>query len=298
MTDRIEAYSSFARVMETGNFSSAGRLLGISQSTVSKHIAGLETVLGTQLFVRTTRRINPTPEAWQIYEHIQHMLESFETAHALIKGEQPEAVGILRIAMPISLGRKIIIPLLPSFLERNPALTIDTVLSDEEKDLVGEHLELALVSKAPTEGSLITRRLCVFEWRIVATPGYLEKYGVPNDPIELERHAIVVPKFLPNQRLEFESENGRQAIDLSSRLFTNSEDVAYDAALEGTTIAVIPSWLCDTDIRQKKMISLLTDYYLPPIKVDVIYPQTRFLSRRARNFIDFMVTKLSGGSVF
>ncbi|WP_458733129.1 LysR family transcriptional regulator [Sphingobium xenophagum] len=293
MTDRIEAYAAFARLMELGSFSAAGRQLGISQSTVSKHVAGLENSLGVQLFTRTTRRISPTPEASRIYEHVQHMLDSVETAHALVKGQQPEAAGLLRLALPESLGRTLLFPLVRSFMAAHPLISLDAVLSDNVKDIVAEGLELAITTAAPTEGSLITRTLRVFEWAVVASPAYLAAHGAPESAIDLEAHEIVRSTRNASGRLEFDSENGRQVVQLSGRLCTNSDEAAYQAAVAGDGIAIVPSWLIDDDVRDKKIRRLLPDYYLPPITVTVIYPQTRFLSRRARSFIDHIATAVA-----
>jgi DNA-binding transcriptional LysR family regulator len=293
MTDRIEAYAAFARLMELGSFSAAGRQLGISQSTVSKHVAGLENSLGVQLFTRTTRRISPTPEAARIYEHVQHMLDAVETAHALVKGQQPEAAGLLRLALPDSLGRSLIFPLVRSFMHTHPMISVDAILTDQVKDIVTEGFELAVTTTAPTEGSLITRTIRVFEWSVVASPAYLAAHGTPESAIDLEDHEIVRATRMANSRLEFDSENGRQVVQLTGRLCTNSDEAAYQAAAAGDGIAIIPSWLIEEDVRDGKMVRLLKDYYLPPIPVTVIYPQTRFLSRRARSFIDYIATAVA-----
>lgn len=293
MTDRIEAYAAFARTMELGTFSAAGRQLGISQSTVSKHIAALEDKLGVQLFTRTTRRMSATPEAARIYEHVQRMLDAMETAHALVKGQQPEASGLLRLALPHSLGLSLVVPAIHRFMAAYPLITVDALLVDRIDDMVAQGFELAIVTSPPTEASLVTRTIRVVEWRVVASSAYLATHGTPDSPIDLEQHEIIRSSPMNNGHLEFDSENGRQVVELNGRFFTNSDAAAYEAALAGEGIAIVPAWLADADILQGKMMALLPDYYLPTISVIVIYPQTRFLSRRARSFIDFLASQLA-----
>jgi DNA-binding transcriptional LysR family regulator len=289
MTDRIEAFAAFARMMELGSFSAVGRQLGISQSTVSKHIASLESDFGTQLFLRTTRRISPTAEASRVYEHVQRMLDALESARAAVRGQQPEASGVLRVALPVSLGRSLVIPLLPAFLDENPLLTVEAILSDGVRDLVAEGFELAIVTSTPAEGSMMTRTLRVFEWAVVASPDYLSTHPKPEEAIDLERHDVIRTNRFDNSPVDFESENGRQAIRISGRLSTNSDEAAYQLALAGAGIAIVPSWLAEADTAAGRIVPLLPDHYLPPIPISYIYPQTRFLSRRARSFIDFLV---------
>lgn len=289
MTDRIEAYTAFARMMEVGSFSAVGRQMGITQSRVSKHIAALESAFGVQLFQRTTRRISPTPEASRIYEHVQRMLDAVETTHALVRGQQPEASGTFRVALPVSLGRALIFPLLPAFLEAHPQMTVEAIFVDGVRDLVSEGFELAIVTTPPTEGSLITRSLRVFEWAVVASPAYLARCPAPEEAIDLETHEIIRSTRYTASRLDFDSDNGRQAIRLNGRLCTNSDEAAYQAALLGEGIAIIPGWLVGGDVAAGRIVTLLADYHLPPIPVSFVYPQTRFLSRRARSFIDFIL---------
>lgn len=293
MTDRIEAYAAFARLMELGSFSAAGRQLGISQSTVSKHVAGLENKLGVQLFTRTTRRISPTPEAAKIYEHVQRMLDAVDTTHALVKGQEPEATGLLRLALPDSLGRSLMFPLLRSFMNAHPMISVDAILTDQWKDIVAEGLELAVTTATPSEGSLIMRTIRVFEWWVVAAPAYLSAQGTPETAIDLESHEIIRSSRTATGRVEFDSENGRQVVQLTGRLYTSSDEAAYQAALAGGGIAIVPSWLAQSDVNSGTMTRLIGEYYLPAITVSVVYPQTRFLSRRARSFIDYIVAAVA-----
>ncbi len=296
MTDRIEAYAAFARMMELGSFSSVGRAMRISQSTVSKHIAGLEAELGVQLFHRTTRRISPTPEAGRILEHVQRMLESVDTARAVSRGEDPETTGHLRMALPTSLGRSQILPLVPEFLRRHPLVSVEAIVTDEVPDLVAQGFELAIVATAPRGGAVVSRVLRTFEWVVAAAPSYLEAHGVPETPVDLESRLLVVSTRLGDRVIEFDSEYGRQAVRVDGRFMTNSEEAAQDAARAGTGIAILPSWLAQPDIQAGRLVALLGDYYLAPIPVSLIYPQTRFLSRRARSFIDYIAPELSRGA--
>ncbi len=290
--DSIEAYTAFLRMMELGNFTAVGRQLGISQSTVSKHIAALEAEFRVQLFVRTTRKISPTIEAVELQEHVQRLLEQVEAVRAVALGQRPEARGMLRVAMPESLGRSRIMPILPMFLDRYPQITVEAILTDSDPDLVREGFELAIAVGDPTTPSLVSRALRVFDRIVIAAPSYLSRRGVPHMPSDLDDHDVIVTAGAGTGRAVFDSENGRQVIDLVGRLHTNSDQAAYDAAAAGHGIAIVPGWLLERAAPSQIMV-LLSDYSLPTIPVFVTYPQTRFLSRRARLFIDFLVQEIA-----
>ncbi|RZL98723.1 MAG: LysR family transcriptional regulator, partial [Sphingomonas sp.] len=96
----LAAYTAFARAFELGSFSATGRELGLTQSTVSKHIAALEVELGVQLFARTTRKLNPTLEAERLYEGVQHLLDAADAIHSSVGGARAEPTGLLRMTLP------------------------------------------------------------------------------------------------------------------------------------------------------------------------------------------------------
>lgn len=295
MTDRIEAYAAFSKMMELGSFSAAGRALGIGQSTVSKHIAGLEAEFGVQLFHRTTRQLRPTMEADRIHEYVQQMLDAVETAHAVVKGQQPEARGLLRIAVPPSLGRRLVLPLVHDFLAENPLVAIEVVETATLPDLAAEGFELAVTTDTPLDGPLIVRTVRRFEWLVVASPAYIEKKGLPETAIDLENHDVACAPWMVDGALAFDSENGRQAIRVACRFSTNSDEAAYESALDGRCIAIVPTWLPVEDIAQDRIRVLLSEYFLPSIAVSIIYPQSRYPSRRARTFIDLLASRMIQG---
>lgn len=265
----------------------------ISQSTVSKHIGALEDHFKVQLFTRTTRRLSPTPEAYRILEHVRRMLDALDAAQATIKGELPEASGTIRVAIPRSLGRSRLLPQLPTFLRKCPRITVEVNLVEDAKNLLAEGFDLVITTSVPKEGSAVSRSIKVFQWMLAASPAYLARFGVPATPMDLEEHELILPSRFSDGFLEFDSEDGRQAIQVQRKLIVNCEESVYDAALAGRGIAVIPSWLGSTDHQRKIVISLLSDYFLPQIPVALTYPQTHYLPQRIRMFIDFAIPILS-----
>jgi DNA-binding transcriptional LysR family regulator len=293
MSDRIEAFAAFARMMELRSFTAVGRHMRISQSTVSKHIAALEDQFKVQLFTRTTRRLNPTPEAYRILEHVQRMLDALDAAQATIKGELPEATGLLRVAIPRSLGRSRLLPRMPTFLKSCPRVTVDINFVEDAKNLVADGFDLAITTAVPKEGSLVSRVVKVFQWTLVASPSYLVHHKSPRTPVDLEDHEMILPAQFSDGFLEFDSEDGRQAIQVRRKMIVNCEESVYEAALAARGIAIVPSWLISPDRQKRPLISLLPDCVLPQIPITLLYPQTHYLPQRVRMFIDFAVPVLS-----
>ncbi len=292
--DSTKAYQVFVRALEVGSFSAVAREMGTTQSSISKIIAGLETSLGVQLFTRTTRKLHPTDEALQIYEHARQLLDTLDAlTSASRKTEKAEASGVLRLTIPHSFGRRRLMPLLARFTERYTKVKLDIVMKDDILDLVGEGLELGVRIGTLPSNTLIARSLGIIEYTTVATPRYLAKHGRPDAPLDLAQHQCIVSGT--NSRWHFESEHGRQSVEVSGPLRVNDADAIYQAVQADLGIAQIPDWIVRTDFEAHGLVALMDDYYPIPKPVSIVYPQTRFLSQRARSLIDFLVAEMRNG---
>ena len=287
--DSLQAYAAFVRTFEAGSFSAVARELGTTQSAVSKQIASLERSLGVQLFARTTRRLQPTAEALQLYEHVRQLLDAIEGVRAGERGAK--LTGTLRVSAPSAYGRRRICPLVPEFLRQHPSVRLEIVLTDQDSDLIGEGFELGVRIGELPASTLMARPIDSIEYLLVATPQYLERQGIPESPIELANHACLAlagsGRFT---RWEFESENGRHAVEVSGPVQVNDPDAVYALVCAHQGIALLPRWVLGDDLERGELRWLMSDYYPLSQRVSVVYPKTRFLSQRARRFIDFLVS--------
>lgn len=289
----LVAYTAFARAYELGSFSAVAREMGITQSTVSKHIAALETALGVQLFARTTRQLSPTHEAARLYESVQLLLDAADAIPGSLASARAEPAGLLRLSLPDSYGRAQLMPHVLAFMAAYPKVRLDIRLSDQTVALVEEGVELAVRLGELGSSTLVARSLGIVEHFVVATPAYLDAHGEPRDPTELAgHHCIVYTGSAKGQRWVFESEQGRSVVEVTSRLGLDSADAIYAAVLAGAGIARLPGWIVEPGLASGAVRALLPDHYPLPMPVNFVYPQTRVLSARARAFIDFVVARV------
>ncbi len=291
--DGLQVLKAFVRALEVGSFSAVGRELGTSQSTVSKQIATLEDSLGVQLFARTTRRLNPTAEALQLHEHVRQLLDALDTIKA--GAPRPDAVprGLLRLTAPTAFGRTRIMPKIPDFLKHYPEVMLDVVLTDRVTDLVEEGFELAIRAGNLPSSSMIARSLGLTELVVVGAPTLFDGRAAPETPSDLARWNVLLYTGMKSPgRWEFESEHGRQVAEISGSVRSNDLDAIFDLCLRGLGIAAVPDWMAEGPIRAGLLRPLLGDYYPIPLPINVVYPQTRFLTLRARCFIDFLIEAL------
>ena len=142
--DRMAQMETFIRVVETGSFSSAARLLHVGQPAVSKTVAQLESHLGVKLLTRSTRGLTPTEAGLGYFERAKRAVEEADEAELAARGAGTGLKGRLRICAAVTFARIHLIPLLPQFLAQNPDLDLEVVLDDRQIDLVQEGIDLGL----------------------------------------------------------------------------------------------------------------------------------------------------------
>ena len=181
MSDRLFALRLFARIAHTGSFSRAGRELGISQPSASRIAAELEREVGAALLTRTTRGVTLTEAGADYQARIEPLLAALEEADHAARGTG-ELRGTLRVAMSVHFGVTEVIPRLPDFMQRHPALRIDLLIDDRRHDLVAEGIVVALRWGALTDSNATRRRLGASPRLLAASPAYLARAGLPDTP--------------------------------------------------------------------------------------------------------------------
>jgi len=292
--DRPEAMAVFLRVVEDGDFSAAARRLRMTPSAVSKIVARVEDRLGVRLLHRTTRRVSLTEEGRIYAEWCRRVLGDIEEAeHAVRPGA--EARGRLRVNLPGAFGHRLIVPLLPEFLERHPAVELELAFTDSVVDLIEEGADVAVRVAAHSDSRLVVRRLAANRRVICAAPRYLERHGVPRTPEDLQRHVCL--GIAPNNGLnawEFDGPDGPRTLRIRSPIAANSTEALQALALAGLGVLRLSEILLGPDIRAGRLVPLLTDYnHSEGAPICVVYPHRRHLSPRVRAFVDFLVGKFA-----
>jgi len=291
--DKIGAMQLFRRVVEAKSFSAVSREMRLSQSTVSKKIAGLEEYLATKLLNRSTRQLNLTDAGQRYYQRCCQILDEVSDTEAELQQQQDVATGTLRISMPIAAGRMKILPYLWEFLEQHPALKLDVNFDDHYVDIVKEGIDVAIRVGELADSTLIARKISQIPRYTVASPAYLEEHGEPSNLESLSQHDCIVYSLLStHNEWHFDSKKGKQKIAVKGRFSSNSPDAICQAALKGQGIAVILGWLVEDDIAAGRLKVILKDYVPTTLALNAIYPQRRFMPAKLSLLLDFLQAKL------
>ena len=265
--------ASLARVAEAGSFSNVARELGMSQPSVSKHVAALETRLGVRLLNRSTRNVSLTEEGSHYYARCRSVLAAVAEADASVAPGNAAPTGLLRIACPFSFGECEMMPVLSRLLAESPDLKIELVMSDRFVDLVSAGVDLAIRLGDLQDSSLIARRLTTTHRKLVASPDYLDRAGRPKDLAELKAHnCLVNSRFTLFDTWQMLKDGKPVTVQVRGNLVANHSRTLRQAALQGTGIGRIPHWLVRDDIDAGHLEVVLPDYEPWPLPVHALYP--------------------------
>ena len=296
-SENISQIMTFLSVVDAGSFTSAARHLGVTQPTVSRHIKSLEERLGTRLLTRSTRVLKLTNEGRQFYEDMSRVFGMLETATSAASAQGMSVSGRLRVGAPVAYGLAQILPRLPKLMEQWPQLDVDLEFSDDTVDLVEDGIEVSIRIGQSRDLSLVSKKIGETRRIAVASPGYLQKFGAPQHPSELQHHQCVIYTRLahPTKWL-FRCPNSETDIVamVSGRVYVNTSDANKIAAQGGLGIAIVPEWLLGEGPEQLGLTQVLPTFEPEAIPINAIFPSQKLLSSRARTFIDFMASELRG----
>lgn len=289
--DQLAALRTFARVVETGNFTRASDSLGVPKSTVTKLIQALEAHVRTRLLARTTRRVTVTPDGAAYYEKVMRILAELEELDGSMSSSQALPTGRLRIDISAPLALLVLIPALPTFHARYPDIQIDLGVTDRTVDLVSENVDCVVRAGEISDQSLIARRIGQFGFITAASPNYLARYGEPAHPSDLERGHIVVNYFSAgsSRTFPFEFQRGDENLEINGRhLFATNDGNTYVAAgLEGYGVVQVPIFMAREHIDAGRLKQVLAEWTHDAVPLHVVYPPNRHLSNKLRVFVDW-----------
>ncbi|HHH0459091.1 TPA: LysR family transcriptional regulator [Yersinia enterocolitica] len=282
--DRFLLMTCFARAVETGSFSAAGRDLGLGQPNISRYVAALEDHLQARLLYRTTRKLVLTPEGERYYVEVRRILDAVKESETSFRNNV-EPSGLLRIACPTALAHAFVLPHIPTFLERYPDLELDLQINDRYVNLVDEGAELAIRIGHLEDSALRARRIGLFERVCVASQDYLSKRGTPQTPDDLRKHDCVIYTLLSSGATwHFRKED----IVVTGRLRVNSPEAVRESVNAGLGIGYGPQWLFEKGLKEGHLHLVLQDYAAPLVPIQILYVANRLLPKRAIVFMNFI----------
>ncbi len=287
---------TFVRVYELGSMSAAARDQRISAAVASSRISQLEEYLSVRLFHRTTRQLNPTEQGNTFYTGACKILESIDEAEAAVNSITQTPRGLLHIAAPLGVGRRLIAPLIPEFKREFPLIDLRLRLSDRKLDLTAEGLDVAFFLGVPEDSTLRMRKISECPRVLCASPDYLAARGTPATPSELTDgiHDCLNLRYpgAPEFQWPLLTETGIQRFAVKGPFESDDGDVLTNWALAGYGITLKPVFEIAEHLASGALITVLTDTPPVAIQMALLYTHRRHQDPKTRLFIEFMTPRV------
>ena len=284
-------FAAFVRIVEAGGLAPAARDLGLTPSAMSKQLARLEARLGVRLLTRTTRRIGLTPEGEIYLARARDILALIEAAEQDVTASRGRPGGLLRVNTGTAFARHRLIPLLPDFFARYPAISLDLTVTDRRVDLVAEQVDVLLRTGPLGDSSLIARKIAEGGRVICTAPSYLARRGRPATPEALLAHDCLMLRGLARLTVwPFRSASGLYGLTLQGIATTDSAEALRDMALAGLGIIRVSAFIVARDIAEGRLVPLFEDLHVSEdVPVWAVTAPGRHRLPRVQVFVEHLV---------
>lgn len=290
---KLEALKIFVAVAESGSFNGAASRLGIAPPVVSRSIKNLEQRLKTSLFKRTTRKISITPDGDWLLQRARQTMENLEgiQAHFLDRQTEPEGQITLDAATPFALH--IIAPVISNFLSTYPKVEISLECNEAVTDLIDKQVDVAIRVGRLKDSSLKSRKIGATRRALFASPDYLERYGTPRRPAELEDHQLLgFSGFKSLNRWPLKTAEG-DWLTITPSLRSNNGEALKQLALHGNGIICVSHFAVQKEVERGELLPILEKQILEhTIPITAVFYAERAVSRHIRVFLDFLAANV------
>jgi DNA-binding transcriptional LysR family regulator len=287
--DRFDAMRVFTRIVERRSFTKAADDLGLPRSSVTDAVRMLEARLGVRLLQRTTRQVSPTLDGEAYYQRCVSLIADLEDAESAFAGAKPS--GLVRVDVHGTQARYFLLPGLPRFRQQYPDIRLHFSEAHQPLDMIREGLDCILRAGELSDSPLIKRRLAVLDRGTFASPDYLNHFGTPQSPDDLERHEMVgllssdSSEIIP---LAFGSDSKTRQVRLPATVTVTGPETNVACACMGLGLIQVPRYRVSAELANGTLVEVLAGFPPSPLPIHVLYSPTRHLSPRLRVFIDWM----------
>ncbi|RYZ58648.1 MAG: LysR family transcriptional regulator [Proteobacteria bacterium] len=289
----IDAISVFVKVVESGSFSGAARLLRMPKTTVSARVAGLEKRLGVTLIQRTTRRLHITEAGQTYFRHCAAAIKEIELGEASLLAGRDHPNGLLRITAPIDFGHSLLPRLVSEFLRIYPDVQVELIVTNRVVDLVGEGIDLAIRVGELKDSTLLAKKFFEVNFAFCATPEYIAKFGSPKDPNDIANYQVLMHTAMRSKAIELTDGKNFQTIFTHARVDADEIQTIKALTLQNLGIGWLPAFLVAEEMKAKTLIRILPRWWIPiQGNYYFVYPGQKYSSPNVKAFVELAMEQV------
>ena len=295
--DKIKAMQTFVRIVEANSFSKAAETLNLPRAALTATLQKLEAYLGTQLLQRTTRRLSLTPEGAEYFRHCIDILKAVDTAELAFRG--PDATkprGLLRINLPNTVGRRLVVPHIAHFHAAWPDVQLQLSLTDRLVDLTQEGIDCALRVGTLQDSAFIGKQVGLMRFVTCASPAYLAQHGTPHTLADLAVHRGIMHYSGRTGRAfdwDFLQDKEVVRVQMAGPIAVNDADASVDCALQGLGLAQAAVYQVRRHLDSGALVAVLPALPPTPMPMSLLTPQGRLAAPKVQAFAGWLTGLLA-----
>ncbi|MEO1688934.1 MAG: LysR family transcriptional regulator [Pseudomonadota bacterium] len=289
--DRITRLRIFDLLAKTLSFTGTAAAMSLSRSTVTKAVNELEVELGTRLLDRTTRSASLTLDGTAFLDRCRAALDAYDEAHAMFAAETRRPRGRVRVSMPSRIGRRVVAPALPRFIEAYPEVQLEICASDRQTDLIREGFDCVLRVGEKDDSELVARKLADLPMATVASPDYIARRGLPRTVRDLDGHVAVAyaPRLNERSAVWADVIDGAPVrVELPRTVTATTAEMYIACAKAGLGLIDVPAFDVRDALEDGTLIQALPDATPSVMPMALVYAHRRNMIPRVRVFVDWM----------
>ncbi|MCG9595400.1 LysR family transcriptional regulator [Vibrio sp. Isolate25] len=290
--DKLRSLRFFIATLDTGSFAAAATKYGSDPSTISKAVHRLESELGVQLFLRSTRRLKLTLAGQQYEQTARRVIEELSTCEKDLKHANSSPSGTLKLNLPVSYGRRYIQPLLKEFRRQYPSIDLDICYDDSYVDMIDQSVDISIRSGVVQDRQLIARQLSPIDYLICASKEYLEQYGAPRGPEEFHQHTWIRFRFRQTGKLlglRLATTEHTHRIETARSIVVNDGESMAELCAQGLGLTQIPHFIARDWLKSEELVPIFPSFRPQNEGVYLLYHQREYMPLRVKLFVDFVV---------
>lgn len=294
----IEALTAFVAIVDEGSFSAAADKLNQTPSGISRTLSRLEKQLGVNLITRTTRRQELTDEGRVLLIRAREILAALAATEAELGASRAQPAGHLRINAATPVLNHLIAPHIAGFMEAYPQIKLEIIGAEAIIDLIEEGVDVAIRAGELTDSTLNARLLAENRLRVVASPAYLKKHGIPKSIADLDRHKLIGFSYTRSLNLwpllDKTKDGDTAGWQVDSTLTASNGETIRHLVLHGVGIACLSEFLVREDVARGDMQYVLPEQSQPWMQpIWAVFYKQGALAPRIACFVDYLAKALA-----
>ncbi len=288
--DRFKEIEAFVQVMEHGSMAAAALAAGVTPVMMGRRLDALEQRLGTQLVIRTTRRLSLTDQGASYLDECRQLLARWDEAERAVSARHQRASGHLIVSAPAAFGRLHVAPHASSFLKANPEVQLSFNLTDRVVDLVREGYDMGIRIGGQIDPNFVAIKLASNQRVVCGTPAYFRKRGKPRTLEDLRQHNCLAFNLQGGQQRGwyFLKAGKTVTVRVEGNLDCNDGELLHRWVSEGLGLGWRSTWEIQGQLQNGELVTVLDEFALPAYDIMAVYPQQKHLPAKVRFFIEHL----------